>query len=227
MRGRAGGVDQHRLGGAADAGAPQLGVLDDGARHGEVRIPVHEHMTHAFEMSDDRHTRFLLHARHETLAAARHDHVDVIRHRRQQVADGRAIGGRHELDAGGRQAGSEQPFDEAGVDGATRMHALGAAAQDGGIAGLQAQTTGIAGHVRPALVDDADHAQRHAHARDVEAVGTRPLRDGGADGIGQRGYVLDSPCHALDSSSIEREAIEHGAGQALGARRLQILRVGR
>ena len=87
--------------------------------------------------------------------------------------------------------------------------------------------TGIAGHVGPALVDDADDAERHAHARDVEAVGPRPLRDDGADGIGQRGDFLDSACHRLDAISIEREAIEHGAGQALGARRLHVARVGR
>ena len=120
-----------------------------------------------------------------------------------------------------------QPVDQAGVNGAAGMHALGAAAQDGGVAGLQAQRARIAGHVRPALVDDADDAERHAHARDVEAVGTRPLRDGGADGIGQRGDVLDAARHGLDALLIEREPIEHGAGQALGARRIHVPRVRR
>ena len=67
------------------------------------------------------------------------------------------------------------------MNGAAGMHALGAAAQDGGVAGLQAQRARIAGHVGPALVDDADDAERHAHARDVEAVGPGPLRDRGAD----------------------------------------------
>ena len=86
---------------------------------------------------------------------------------------------------------------------------------------------GIAGHVGPALIDDADDAERHAHARDVEAVGPRPLRDRGADGIGQRGYVLDSARHALDAISIQREAIEHRARQALGARRLHVAGVRR
>jgi hypothetical protein len=37
---RAPGVDEHRLGGAADAGAPQLRVHDDRARHVEVRVAV-------------------------------------------------------------------------------------------------------------------------------------------------------------------------------------------
>ena len=125
------------------------------------------------------------------------------------------------------KSGGDQPLDQAGVNGATGMHALGAATQDGGVAGLEAQTTRIAGHVRPALVDDADDAERHAHPRDVEAVGTRPLRHDGADGIGQRGDILDALRHGLDALLIERETIEHGAGQSLGARRLHVLRIGR
>ena len=52
--------------------------------------------------------------------------------------------------------------------------ALRAAAQDRGIAGLEAQRAGIGGHVRPAFVDDADDAERHAHALDGHAVGPRP-----------------------------------------------------
>ena len=69
----------------------------------------------------------------------------------------------------------------------------------------------VAGHVGPALVNDADDAERHAHARDVEAIGPGPLRDRGADRIGQRGYFLDSSRHALDAILVEREAIEHRA----------------
>ena len=127
--------------------------------------------------------------------------------------------------AAGKPAAA-QSLDQAGVDGAARMRALGTAAQDGGVAGLQAQRARIAGHVGPALVDDADDAERHAHARDVEAVGPRPLRDGGADGIGQRGDVLDAARHGLDALLVERQPVEHGAGQALGARRLHVARVG-
>ena len=43
----------------------------------DVRIPIHIHVAVALEMPDDRHARFLLHARDEALAAARHDDVDV------------------------------------------------------------------------------------------------------------------------------------------------------
>ena len=61
------------------------------------------------------------------------------------------------------------------MDRAAGVRALRAAAQDRGVAGLQAQRAGIGGHVGPALVDDADHTERHTHALDVESVGPRPL----------------------------------------------------
>jgi hypothetical protein len=39
------------------------------------------------------------------------------------------------------------------------------------VAGFQAQRGGIGGYVRPRLVDDADHAERHAHAPDLDPAG--------------------------------------------------------
>ena len=170
-------VDQQGLGGAADAGAAQLGVHHDLARHGEIGIRGRTYTWQTPSRCPMTGTRAsLLHARHEALAAARHDHVDEFRHRRQQVPDCRAIGGRHELDAGGRQARGAQPVDQAGMNRAARMRALGAAAQDGCVAGLQAQRARIAGHVGPALVNDADDAERHAHARDVAARWAASIR---------------------------------------------------
>ena len=53
---------------------------------------------------------------------------------------------------------------------------LRAAAQDGGVAGLEAQPRGIRGHVRPRFVDDADHAERHAHAADLDAASAGSAR---------------------------------------------------
>ena len=63
---------------------------------------------------------------------------------------------------------------------------LRAAAQDRRVAGLEAQRRGVGGHVRPRFVDDADHAERHAHAADLDAGG--PVAQVGdlADRIGQR-----------------------------------------
>ena len=69
------------------------------------------------------------------------------------------------------------------MDGADRAEAVGAAAQDRGIAGLQAQRAGIGGDIGPALIDDADDAERHPDALDAHAVGAPPRRQHGADRI--------------------------------------------
>ena len=58
----------------------------------------------AFEMREHRHARLRLHAGDETLAAARHDHVDGAVETREHQPDGGAVARRHELDRGVRQA---------------------------------------------------------------------------------------------------------------------------
>ena len=83
MGGRRGAIDQKRLGRAANAGPPHLGVEHDPLRHVEIGGPVHVDMADAFEMGEDRKPRLGLHAADEVLAAARHDHVDRARQGRR------------------------------------------------------------------------------------------------------------------------------------------------
>ena len=117
-------VDQQRLGRAADAGAPQLRVQHDRARHLEVGVAVDVDVADALEVADHRHPRLGLHARDEALAAARHDHVDEVGHAGEHLADRGAVGGRHQLDRGLRQARAPQAGGEAGVDRDARVEAL-------------------------------------------------------------------------------------------------------
>ena len=163
-------VDQQRLGGAADAGAAQLGVDRDRLRHGGVGGCVQVGVAVALEMGQHRDAALGHHPLDQRAPAARHDDVDMLGHA-QQVADGGAVGGGHQLDRGGGQAGRGEARAEGGDDRARGVEALRAAAQDRGVAGLEAQRPGIGGDVGPALVDDPDHAQGHPHAGDVEAVG--------------------------------------------------------
>ena len=51
----------------------------------------------AFEMGEHRHARFLLHARDQALAAARHDHVDRAVEPGEHHADRGAVARRHQL----------------------------------------------------------------------------------------------------------------------------------
>ena len=84
----------------------------------------------------------------------------------QHHADRGAVAGRHQRDRSLRQVGFAQALGERGVDRARRAVAVGAAAQDHGVAGLERQRAGVGGDVRPALVDHADDAERHlARAR--------------------------------------------------------------
>ena len=67
------------------------------------------------------------------------------------------------------------------------------------VAGPQAERPGVGGDVRPALIDDADHPEGHAHPLDRQAVRPRlrrsPRRPDRAgrdlvDGVGDRGNPL-------------------------------------
>ncbi len=169
---------------------------------------MHVRVADPVEMRHDGHARVALHALDEPLAAARHDHVDVLLHLAQQVADGLAVLRRHELDGGLGQPVGFEPLDEAGVQRRVRAHGLGAAAQNRGVAALQAQRARIGRHVRAALVDDADDAERHAHALDLETVRALPARDDLPDRIGERGDGLDGGRDALDALVVEGEPIE-------------------
>ena len=87
-RRRGGAVDQQRLGGAADAGAPHLRIDDDPDRLVEVRRAIDVDVHEPFEMREDGDPRLALHALDEALAAARHDDVERSPEALQHFADG-------------------------------------------------------------------------------------------------------------------------------------------
>ena len=155
LRRRAGAIDQQGLGGAADAGAAHLGVQHDRLGHLEIGGVIDIDVVDAFEMREHRHARFGLDARDQALAAARHDHVDAAVQSGQQQADRGAVARRHQRDRGFRQTGLAQALHQAVMDGAAGAETVGAAAQDHGVAGFQAQHAGIGGDVGAALEDHA------------------------------------------------------------------------
>ena len=73
-------IDEQRLGSAADAGAPQLGVQHDGHRHRQVRCTIDVDVAIAIEVTDHRHPSLLLHAGDEALATARDEYIDELGH---------------------------------------------------------------------------------------------------------------------------------------------------
>ncbi len=177
-------------------------------------------------MGEDRHPRLGLHPADQVLAAARHDHVDGAIEAGEHHADRVAVAGRDERDRRGGQPGFDQALDHRGMDRAARAEALGAAAQDRRIAGLEAERAGIRGDIGPALVDHADDAERHPHALDAHAVGPPPRRHDGADRILELADHIEAGRHGLDALGIERQPIEEGRRCAAGFRLGPIFRIG-
>ena len=196
-------------------------------RHVEIGRCVDIDVADAFEMGEHRHARLALHARDQALAAARHDDVDGAVEARKHHADRGAVAGRHQLRRMPPAGRPPPALDQRGVDGAVRAKALRAAAQDRGIAGFEAERGGVGGHVRAALIDDADHAERHAHALDRHAVRARPALRHRADRIGKPAHDLEPRRHGLDALVVERSRSRNAALAPGGLRFGDVLGIGR
>ena len=72
------------------------------------------------------------------------------------------------------------------------VHGLSAAAQDDGVAALDAQGGGVDRDVWPRFVDEQDHAERHADLVDLQAVGPDRAAANLADRIGKVSHLEDS-----------------------------------
>ena len=96
-----------------------------------------------------------------------------------------------------------------GVDG------VAAAAQNDGVAGLEAEGGDVHRHVGPALVDDAHNSERNAPASDLEAVGHGSHLKRLADRIGQRGDAANVGRDGVQTLRVERHTVEVVFGKAL------------
>ena len=160
--------DQQRFHRVAGAEALRLRVVGDAQRLVEVGLVVDVDVAHAVQVLDHRDARLAHQPLDQALAAARHDHVDVVLHG-DELADRRAVGGLDHLHRGFGQSGRLQAFVHARGDRLVGVDRFRAAAQDRRVAGLEAQPGGVGGHVRARFVNDADHAERHAHLPDLDA----------------------------------------------------------
>ena len=77
----------------------------------------------------------------------------------------------------------------------------------------------------PRLVDDPDHAERHPHLAQLQAVGQGPAPHHLADGVGQPGHVAQPLGHAGDPVLVEAEPVDDVAGDAGGLRAPYVLGV--
>ena len=135
------------------------------------------------------------------------------------------VRGLHELGRVFGKAGLLQRLLEHGSEVAVGVDGLAAAAQDDGVAGLEAENGRVDGDVGAGLVDHGNDAERHAHLADEQAVGALPLAVHGADGIGHVGHVDAGLVHLLDNGRREGQAVEAGRVEAELAGLLHVLGV--
>ena len=107
------------------------------------------------------------------------------------------------------------------------MNRLAAAAQNAGVAGFDAQAGGIGGHVRTRFVDDADDAERHAHAPDLDA-GWAVFKIGNfADRIREACDLAQTLGHGLDARDVQFQTVEQGGIETRALAGVEVLFVGR
>ena len=183
-------MDEELLGGVAHAGALGLGVEENGLGHRQVGGFVHVNEAYAGVVLDNRNGGVLCDETDEALAAARDDAVDEGVELEKGVERG-AVGGGDELHGVGGQAGvGKGAGDERGERGVGVEDFL-AAAEDGGVAGFQAEDGAVDGDVGARFINNPDDADGHAAFADVDAVGARPVFERFADGVGERGDLAD------------------------------------
>lgn len=90
------------------------------------------------------------------------------------------------------------------------MEGFAAAAEDGGVAGLEAESGGVGGDIGARFIDDDDDTDGSANLLEVQAIWPGALVEDAAYGIGECGDVAKAGGHGGDSLWVEAEAIEHG-----------------
>ena len=221
-----GAVDEQTFRRATDAGAPGLGVYNHAPRLLQVSIAIGIDMADAFQMGKNRHPRLALHQPDQALAAARHDHVDVL-DRAQHGTDHLAVAGRHQLNCGCGKVGPLQSLDHAGMDRGRGMKAFRPAAQDHRIAGLQTQRPGVGGDVGTAFIDHPDHPQRRAHPADVQPAGHVPFGHNLAHRVLLRRDRPQPVNNAAHPALVQPQPVHHRRTQALGRGIGQVFGIGR
>ena len=102
------------------------------------------------------------------------------------------------------------------MDGDAGMMAFRAAAKDRGVPGFEGERASIRRDVRAALINDADGAERYAHALELEAVRPAPFGEHGADRIAECGDVFKTLGDDVYPLGVEHEPIDERRGAING-----------
>ena len=167
-------------------------------------------MAHAHVMLEHRHGGLAGHGAHQRFAAARDEHVHIFLELAQR-GNGLVRGDVDELHRALGQAGFGQRLAQEPGQHHVGAQGFAAAAQDDGVARLEAEDGSVHRDVGSRLVDHGHDAQRNAHPPDQQAVGPLPLGVHRAHGVGKLGHVAAGPGHIGKDGGGEAEAI-HARG---------------
>jgi hypothetical protein len=218
-------VDDEVLDGVAHARPLHLGVEADALGHRLVGARVDVEMANALEVLDHGNAALFHDHALECLTAARDDDVDAVVAPEEGADDvASAVDELHRIR---RQSRGPDLGADRRRDGRVRRARLGAALQEDGVGGLEAEPGGVGRDVRARFEDREHDADRDAHLRDLEAVRPLPRRHRLADGLRQRRDLLEAARHRRDAVGVERQAVDEGRGLAARARLLDVAGVGR
>ncbi len=218
-------MHQQALQGVADPGSLHLAVEHDFQGLGQVRPLIHIAVAHAHVVLEHGHGGLGHHGADEALAAPGNDHVDVLVQLEQRGHGGAVGHGQHLGPFRGQARGPEGLVQQRG-QGQVGVDGLGPAAQDHGVARLEAENGRVDGHVGARLVDHGDDAQGHAHAPHLEAVGPLPHGLDGAHGIGHGRHLATGRCHFVQDGGSQAQPVQTGGVQVVGPGRVEVLTVG-
>ena len=217
------GVNQNRLHRVTNRRTGAFGVDGDLHRHFQIGILVHKQVTVSRPRFNDGNGSVFHHALDQSLSASGNQHVHVSAHGHQNLG-AFPLGGFNQLHPVRIQITVLQcPFDQSD-DGGIGMDGFLSAAKNHRVARLQAESGGIHRHVRTCLVDHGDHAKGDPHAGNFQSRRTGP-RLSLPYGILQLHQVSEGLTDPFDSFFIQRQSIQHGFGNTVVLRLLQILLV--
>ena len=209
------GVDEQRLRRVADPGPLHLRVVGDPPRHLEVGVGMDVDVAVAGRRVHHRHRRDVLQRRLQPLAAARDQQIDepVLRRQLGQVLAPAAGQQQHRV--------LRQPRLGERLADDRRQRPVGALRvarppQHDRVPALDRQRRAIDRHVRPRLVDDGDHPERHPNLPQVQPARQRPVLQLLADRVGERGNRPHPVGHRRDPLLGQRQPIPQRLGQPRG-----------
>ena len=163
-------------------------------------------MTDAVEMLDHWNCCFPRDALNQTLATAGHDHIDEFIHS-DKCTDRGAICRIDQLHCIFRQPRRAQAIMHTGCNHAIGMNGFGTSAQNAGITRFQTQRCSINSHIGARLVNDADNAERHTHAPDLNATGAKAQIADDAYRVRQRIDLAHTFSHLRDRLGVHLQTI--------------------